>query len=89
MPLIGKVLKQLAKSVLILLGLTAAALATNAAINQKMFGSGNATLIISNEKLNDIMKIVKSYEDLVYWWKILTKQLKMNQKNKTGDFLVS
>ena len=66
MPFIGKVLKQLAKSVLILLGLTAAALATNAAINQKMIGSGNATLIISNEKLNDIMKIVKSYEDLVY-----------------------
>ena len=27
-----------------------------------MFGSGNATLIISNEEMNDIRKIVKSLE---------------------------
>ena len=27
-----------------------------------MFGSGNTTLIISNEEMNDIMKIVKSLE---------------------------
>ena len=27
-----------------------------------MFGSGNATLIISNEAMNDIRKIVKSLE---------------------------
>ena len=27
-----------------------------------MFGSGNAILIISNEEINDIMKIVKSPE---------------------------
>ena len=32
-----------------------------------MFGSGNTTLIISNEEMNDKMKIVKSFEDLVYW----------------------
>ena len=32
-----------------------------------MFGSGNTTLIISNEEMNDKMKIVKSLEDLVYW----------------------
>ena len=25
-----------------------------------MFGSGNTTLIISNEEMNDIMKIIKS-----------------------------
>ena len=31
-----------------------------------MFGSGNTTLIISNEEMNDKMKIVKSLEDLVY-----------------------
>ena len=60
------VLKPLAKSVLIPLGLTAAASATDAAIHKKMFGSGmrpsdlakQATLIISNEEINDIMKIV-------------------------------
>ena len=31
-----------------------------------MFGSGNTTLIISNDQMNDIMKIVTSLEDLVY-----------------------
>ena len=30
------------------------------ATNKKMSGSGKATLIISNEEMNDIMKIVKS-----------------------------
>ena len=39
LPLIGNVLKPLAKSVLIPLGLTAAASATDAAIHRKMFGS--------------------------------------------------
>ena len=60
--LIGNALTPLAKIVLIPLGLTAAA-ATDAAIHNKMFGSANTTLIISNEKMNDIMKIVKSLEE--------------------------
>ena len=51
LPLIGNVLKPLAKSVLIPLGLTAAASATDAAIlKKKMFGSGVTTLMISNDK---------------------------------------
>ena len=45
LPLMGNVLKPLAKKVLILLGLTTAASATNAAIHKKMFGSSNTTLI--------------------------------------------
>ena len=57
-------LKSLAKSVLIPLGLTAAASATDAAIQKKVFGSVRpldlasrmTTLIISNEEMNDIMK---------------------------------
>ena len=57
MPLIGNVLKPLAKSVLIPLGLTAAASATDPTIHKKMFGSGFTTLIISNEEMEDIMKI--------------------------------
>ena len=59
MLLIENVLKPLAKSVLIPLGLTAAASETDAAIHKKMFGSGFTTLIISNEEMLDIMKIVK------------------------------
>ena len=40
------------------ISITAAASTTNAAIHKKMFGSGFTTLIISNEQMNDIMKLV-------------------------------
>ena len=52
----------LAESVLIPLGLTAVTSATEAAIHNKMFGSGVTTLIICNEEMNDIIKINKSLE---------------------------
>ena len=51
LPLIVNVLKPLAKSVLISLGLMAVASATDAAIDKKMFLSGFTTLIISNEEM--------------------------------------
>ena len=57
-PLIGHVLKPLAKRVLIPLGA-----ATDAAIQKKLFGSGVTTLITSNEEMNDIMKIVRSIDE--------------------------
>ena len=63
MPLKGNVLKPLAKSVLVPLELTAAASATDTAIQKKIFGSGTTTLVFSNEDPNDIMKIVKSLEE--------------------------
>ena len=56
------ILKTLAKNILIPLGLTAAASATDAAIHKKIFKSGVTTLTILNEEMNDI-KIVKSYEE--------------------------
>ena len=46
LPLRKNVIKPLAKSVLIHLGLSAAASAANAGINKKVLGSGNAILII-------------------------------------------
>ena len=58
LPLIGHVLKPLAKRVLIPLGA-----ATDAAIQKKLFGSGVTTLITSNEEMNDIMKIVRSIDE--------------------------
>ena len=61
------VIKPLAKSVLIPLGLTAAASAADAGIHKKFLGSGTTTLIISNDELEDIVKIVKSLEVLVYY----------------------
>ena len=65
LPLMGNVLKPLPNRVLIPLRSTTAAAATDTAIHKKMFGSGrpldltsHATiLIISNEEMNDIMKI--------------------------------
>ena len=57
------VLKPLAKSVLIPLGLIAAASATDAAIHKKMFGASFKKLLIPDEDMNDIMKIVKSLEE--------------------------
>ena len=66
LPLMKNLLKPLAKSVLIPLGLTAAASAADAVIHKKMFGSRNTTLIISNEKMSDIKKTVKSHENLIY-----------------------
>ena len=62
LPLIGNVLKPLAKSVLIPLELTAAESATNAVVHKKIFESGNTTLLISSKEMNDIMKIIKSLE---------------------------
>ena len=58
MPLIGNVLNPLANSVLLPLGLTAAASVTDAAIHKKMFGSGVTTIIL-DEKMNDLMIIIK------------------------------
>ena len=63
LPLIRCVLKPLTKSILKPLGLIAAASATDAAIHKNMFRSGNKTLIIPNEEMNDIMKIVKSLKE--------------------------
>ena len=63
--LIKSIITPLAKSVLIPLGLTAAAAsAADAGIHKKILGSGNnTTLIISNKDIDDIIKIVKSLED--------------------------
>ena len=52
------VIQPLAKSVLIPLGLTAAASAAGAGIQKKILGSGTTALIISNDEMEDIMKIV-------------------------------
>ena len=62
LPLIKNVIKPLAKSVLIPLGLTAAASAADAGIHKKILGSGTTTLIISNDEMKDIIRIVKSLE---------------------------
>ena len=61
LPLLKNILKPLAKSILLLLGLIATA--TDATIHKKIFGSGTTTLMISEEVMNNIMKIVTSLEE--------------------------
>ena len=87
LPLIENVLKPLAKSVLMPLGLTAAVLATDVAIHKKMFGSGFTTLIISNEEMNDIMKIVKCLEESGLLIKGIRETIKNETKEQKGGFL--
>ena len=67
------VLKPLAKSVLIPLGLTAVASAIDTGIHKKMLKLGMTTVIISNEEMDDIMKTFKSLEESA-----LLKQKKQN-----------
>ena len=85
--LIGNALKPLAKNVLIPLGLTAAASASDAAIRKKMFGSWFTTLIISNEEMEDIMKIVKSLEDSCLLIKDVSETIKNQVNKQKGGFL--
>ena len=80
LPLIGNVLKSLAKSVLTLLELTAGA--TGVAIHNKIFGSGMTVLIISNEEMNHIMKIVKSLEETGLLKKGVSETIKNEAKEK-------
>ena len=87
LPLIKNAIKPLAKSVLIPLGLTAAASAADAGIHKKILGSGNTTLIISNEKMNDIMKIVQALEDSNILLKGVTKTIENETKEQKGGFL--
>ena len=84
--LIGNVLNLLGKSVLIPLKLIPVASATNTAIHKKMFGCGTTTLIVCNEEMNDIIKVIKSLEESGLLLKSLAKQLKIKQKNKKEVF---
>ena len=54
--LIGNVLKPVAKSILIPLGLTTAAPVTDVNIHKKIFGPGMIILMISNKGMSDVMK---------------------------------
>ena len=56
LPLMKSVLTPLAKSVLLLLGLSAGIPAADTAIQKKTNGSGPTALIISNKEMEDIGK---------------------------------
>ena len=75
-----KVQIHLSKHVLVPLGITAAASAIDALIQKKIYGSGTTTLIISNEEMNDIMKIVQALEYSNILLKGVTKTIKNENK---------
>ena len=85
--LIGNVLKPLAKTILMPLGLTAAAATTDAAIHKKMFGSGTTILIISNEEMNNAKKIFKSLEEFGLLIKGASETIKNEAKEQKGGFV--
>ena len=80
LPLIKNVLKPLAKSILIPLGLTTSTSTTDGAIHQKIFGFGMTALIVSNEKVNDIMEIVKSLEEFGLLIKGVSQTIRNEEK---------
>ena len=77
-----KVAVPLAKNILAPLGITAAASAIDAGIQKKIHGSGTTTLIISNEEMNDIIKIVQTLEDSNILLKGVTKTIKSKIKEQ-------
>ena len=77
----------MAKNILAPLGIAAAALAIDAGIQKKIHGSGKTTLIISNEEMNDIMKIVLALEDSNISLKGVTKAMKNETKEQKEGFL--
>ena len=83
LPLLKSVFKPLG-----MLGLTAAASATDVATNKKALGSGNhTTLIISNDDMQDLLKIVKSLEDSGILLDGITETVKNEVKEQKVGFL--
>ena len=81
-------IKPLPKSVLIPLGLTAAASAVDAGIHNKILGFRNMTaLIISNDEVEDIIEIVKSLEDSGFLSKGIIETVQNEVKEQKGGFL--
>ena len=84
-PLI-KVALPLAKNVLAPLGLTAAMSAIDGSIPKKIHGSG-VKLIIEQEDIKDIMKIIKALENPGILLKGVSKTIKNETKEQRGGFL--
>ena len=82
-----KVAMPLAKNVLAPLGLTAAMSAIDGSIKKKMLGSATSTLIIPNDEMNDIIKVVKSLEDSGVLLKGVGETIQHEAKEQRGRFL--
>ena len=81
-----KVAMPLAKNVLTPLGLTAAMSAIDGSIQKKIHGSG-VKLMIEQEDMNDIMKIIEAIENSGILLKGVTKTIENETKEQRGGFL--
>ena len=81
-----RVALSLAKNVLAPLGLTAAMSAIDGGIQKKIHGSG-VKLIIEQEDMKDIMKIIKTLENSGILLKGASKTIKNETKEQRGGFL--
>ena len=82
-----KVAMPLAKKVLALLGLMAAMSAIDGSIQKKMFGYSATKLIIENENMNDVMKIIEALENSGILLKGVSKTIENETKEQKGGFL--
>ena len=81
-----KVAMPLAKNVLAPLGLTAAMSAIDGGIQKKMIGEG-IKLIIEQEDMNDIIKIIEALENSGILLKGVSKTIENETKEQRGGFL--
>ena len=75
-----KTISPLTKNILLPLRLSAAM----SGIDKKIHGYGTTTLVISNEELNDIIKIAQALEDSNMLLKGVTKTIKNDIKDQKG-----
>ena len=87
LPLMKNVIKLLAKSLLISLGLTAAASGSDAGIHKKTLDSVKTMLIISIDEMEDIMKIVKFLEYFGFLLKGVNETIQNEAKEQNGILL--
>ena len=94
LPKLIKLTISVGKNILAPLGLSAAMSATDAAIQKKMYGSGDVghsktfrTLIISNNDLDNLIKIVTALKEYDILLKGITKTIENNTKKQEGGFL--
>ena len=81
-----KVAMPLAKNVLVPLGLTAPTSAIDGSIQKKMHGS-EVKLIIEQEDMNDIMKLIEALENSGILLKGVSKTIENETKEQRGGFL--
>ena len=74
------------KNILAPLGLSAVMSATVAAIQKKMYRSGMATLIISNDDLDDLIKIITALEEHDILLKGTSKTIENETKEQKCGF---